>query len=267
MVRLLLHIALMCLALVVFTREVAVQERPEPPDVFLSYSAPSRLTLHEPVSVAVHVQNSSGEDVVADLGKDSFGYSQLTLQKPDGSSVKVDPKKPTKPDEAYFSGRIQLGSGQRYTKETVLDQWFDFSQEGLYRLRIDFEGTVRSASGQVINVSRVTTMVIRILPRSEKALRDTSDRLVRQMQAVSAEEAILAARKLSFVRDPIAVDYIRQALDNPGRRELDGIAILGLERIGTDDAREALVHALGSQEPSTSRAALAALDRLNAKRK
>ena len=248
-------------------RPAVGQTARESSNVFLSFSAPSRLTLHEPVAFAVHVQNSSQEEISADLGRNYFGSSKLTLVRPDGSSVTIDPSAPSRPDEAFVSGRIRLGAGERFTKETVLDRWLDFSSEGVYRLRISFEGAVQAVSNRALAVQRTATLVIQVMPRNEATLDSTADRLVRQMNAVSAEQAILAATKLAHMRDPVAVRHIKRALDSPGRRELDTIVIRGLERIDTAEARAALEAATGSAEPSTARAAIAALERAQAKRK
>jgi hypothetical protein len=133
----------------------------------------------------------------------------------------------------------------------ILNKWFEIDQVGKYELTVSFKG-----GPQVDD----TTMAFSVQQRDEFALRQRCDVLLDDIvNGPSAERQLDAAHMLSYVRDPIAVDYFERALD--AHAGVDVIMITGLERIATDRAVAVLERA--SMSPGeTGELAQAALDRL-----
>lgn len=234
--------------------------------VSLSYALPDNVTLNEPVSLEIVATNAGTEEVWIDFGKNYVGNSQVVVTKPNGARSVVDPRKPLQADEAWVRGRMRLMPGARHEAELVLNDWVDFSQLGTHRLDVEFIGSVESTAGAV-NVRRNWTSTLEALPRDVQRLREVAEALVRQVQSPNAAPAFLAARKLMHLRDPVAVPYLRRVLEERKGTWVDPIVIHALERIGNDDARAALLKASSSEDPFTSKAAFAAMDRLDHRQK
>ena len=71
----------------------------------------------------------------------------------------------------------------------------------------------------------------------------------RVADADSYEEAAEAALALSYIKDPVAVPYLKKALTS--NQMVEGITVKGLERIGSDEAIEALTSAQKSLSRET----------------
>jgi len=234
-------------------------------DVSLSFSAPARLTLHEPVSLRIGVVNNRNEPITIDLGKNFIGNSKLVLAKPDGSRVPVDPAKPdpSVAEEGFFPGPVNVEAGSVFTREVVLNKWFDFDEEGTYNLSITFVGTARSATQTAISVQRQAVGTIRVLPRDERALRQACLELARDAKSVhSAEVAMLATTKLAYMRDAVGVECLGHLVTDPAFLHVS-TAVAGLVRSGSSQAREVLEQLRVHPDPERARAAANALDRLD----
>ena len=80
--------------------------------VELSYRSPGVLTQGEPVSIELRVHNGLDEPASITLGKNHVGNLQLTLRKPTGEVISVDPRFPRRPDETYLNVPVTLESGE-----------------------------------------------------------------------------------------------------------------------------------------------------------
>ena len=234
-------------------------------DVSLSYSVPSPVTLHEAVSIQIRVVNQRSEPITIDLGKNFIGNSKLVLVKPDGSRLPIDTVTPEPGTfhEAYFPGPVEVEAGSVFTRQVVLNRWADFAAEGTYTLSITFMGTVRSATDAAIPVQRQAVGSIRVLPRNEAALRRACAELTRDAKNIqSAEVSILATTKLTYMQDPIGVECLGRLVMDPAFTVVP-IAVDGLKRNGSPQAREALQRLRLHPNADRSRAALDALDWLD----
>lgn len=233
--------------------------------VTVSYELPERVTLHEPVSLAVVVDNQSTEDATIDLGASKVGNTQITLTAPDGSQVTIDPRRPSEMFRTKGPGLVRLQPRDRVRTELVLNEWASLDFIGKYRLVVRFIGTISPPSAAGGNQQPVD-LTLEVLPRNVRRLREVADLLVRQTQTIYAERADLAAKKLLFLNDPVVVPFLLRVIDERKGHWVDPIMISALERVGTDEARDALLKAGGNSNVATSRSAWAAIERLDRKR-
>ncbi|MCU1263757.1 MAG: hypothetical protein JWM21_75 [Acidobacteria bacterium] len=98
-------------------------------------------------------------------------------------------------------------------------------------------------------------------PRDTRQLNEACADLETQViNARGFSEALDPALALSYVNDSVAIPYLEGLISS--RQLVDGYAITGLERIGTDDAIEALRLAAKSENKNTAVLANQALARL-----
>jgi hypothetical protein len=98
----------------------------------ISYSLPAeQLSLHEPVVMTFSVRNATPADVHLDLGQDRKGGFLLSVTRPDGVKIELQPYSR---DGISLAGRVSVGPGQSFTQNIVLNEWYDFQTPGRYLL-------------------------------------------------------------------------------------------------------------------------------------
>lgn len=238
-------IALCILALLAFPTQAA-QPRST---VKLSFTpvnaAPS---LHEPVLVRFVVENGVPEAVTIDLGHDRLGNFDFTITRPDGSTVRA-PR--LSPEGLGRLGKITLPPGQSYSQRLVLNQWFDFAQPGTYRIEPALATAVTREAGGPVPVETAGAISLRIQPANSQALEKVGQELAATATSSNAAAAIEASVALSYMRDPAAVPHLTAAL-NGGIRQVQRNVAVGLARIATKPAIEALIARLKSGDPETA---------------
>jgi hypothetical protein len=223
------------------------QNLPSSPGVAISYTSPGQQSLNEPVIVAFKVTNSLSQPVMLDLGEDRKGAFSFTLIKPDG--VKVELPRFAREGISRI-GKISIRPGETFSQNLLLNEWYEFTQPGKYILRGTLTQPIFTASGPLNEKDKGFEKTLEIGPRDELALTKTCDSLAAKIETSSSyEEALGAAQALSYVRDPIAVAYLRRAMN--ARKLVEPIAISGLERIANEEAVQALGEGLKA-DPSDS---------------
>jgi hypothetical protein len=199
--------------------------------------------------------------VLVDLGanrKEVFAFSFVT---PDGSKSTVPPKRA---EGSAMIGRIPLQPAQSYSQKLLLNEWFDFPTPGQYEISVRLvkpEGSPRGFDIYDISQGPQFRTTLLIQPRDAALLKKICEMLEAQVfNARNDEEAIAPAEALSYINDPIAVPYLIKALDS--RRSVEGFAITGLERIGTDEAVRGIELAARSKNKDVAVFAKRALERL-----
>lgn len=216
--------------------------------VSMTYRVPATVTLREPVVVDLTLRSHADEPVSIELGRNNIGNLQLKLQKPDGAIVSVDPRRPKTADHSYTDIPIILKPREQRSEPIVLDEWFGtLDTEGAYRLTIDFIGRAQTGEGRPIEIARTGSWSFQMVPRDEAVLRTSCARLLQIARtSTDADQARFAAKALSYVRDPIAVEYLERLIERGKKLEIlsvDARGIAALEHMGTFEARDALLRA------------------------
>jgi hypothetical protein len=227
--------------------------------VMISYSFPSRnLTIHQPVILSFQVINDTSQPLNLDLGVDRTEGFSFSLTRPDGVKLKL----PTlSPNGLTRAGRIVVQPAASYSQNLLLDRWYAFSTPGKYELEgylvnpIVLDATLEHKQDPGFRETLDFT------PRDELALSKAYDALASEIEAAdnwgdAAEDAFA----LSYMRDPIAVAYLRRALF--AHKLLEPTVINGLEKIGNDEAIQTLIEALRNSVPAYTDLIRRALNRV-----
>jgi hypothetical protein len=219
----------------------------EPPALSLIYRVPTTITVRQPVVVELSLTT------VIELGRNTVGNFQLKLRRPNGKTVVADPRRAKRADEGYSTGSITLNAGNERVEHIILDEWFgSFDAEGDYQLTIDFIGAART-SGRDVNLDRTATLKFEMLPRNPAVLAESCEQFTHVARtSKDASQARFAAKRLAFVRDPIAVEYLERVIEQGKALEIydvEAAAIRALERMATPDARDALLRARLKSRP------------------
>ena len=243
------------LALIAITLSSLLPASPQtagasPMPISISYSlVMPRLTLHQPVIVTFKVSNASSQTIGLDLGQDRKGGFSFTITPPDGVRLKLS--MPAR-EGASRIGRLSIAPGDSYSQNLVLNEWYDFSITGKYKVEGHLTEPIVIGNGQGYQSDPGLYASIEIGPRNELSLSKTCDSLANQIEASdSYAQAIDSAVALSYVNDPIAVAYLRRALS--AHKLVEPIVIVGLERIGNAEAVQALADGLRADPSDTVR--------------
>jgi hypothetical protein len=207
--------------------------------VALSFDFPEqRLTLHEPVILTFKVTNNAPGAIKLFLGEDRKAGFSFTLMKPDGTTVKLPPYRP---EGLSVSGDLSVQPGESYFQNLLLNEWYDFASLGTYELDARLVQPILADSGVSYGGNAGLSARIEITPRDELTLSKTCDNLASAVEGATSasQEAVESALALSYIRDPIAVPYLRRVLK--GQRMVENFAIKGLEAIANESAVQALI--------------------------
>ena len=204
--------------------------------VRVSYRAPARLALHEPVLIELNVENLMNEAIRFDLGLNRTSSFFVTIMRPDGTIVRAAP--PALEDGPIRIGRVSVAGSGSYSQELLMNDWSRFDQVGTYQLQITSTTTISTEHGGTVTTP--TGGVVRLqIAADEFALEERCRRLadiaVREPNAWQFEHA---ARLLTYVDDSVGIRYMRQVLARTER--VDTIILQGLARINSAEARAAL---------------------------
>jgi len=146
--------------------------------------------------------------------------------------------------------------------QVVLNHFLQFDEVGAYSLTVDFRGRVEPRDPQAFLIAPVQrTFRIVVVPRDPDRLSRFCAAALAELRGPITPVRLFAAKRLAHVTDPIAVPYLRQAV------ELDlGYLSLwdGFLRIGTSEARNALAELARSANPAVANPARNALARFPA---
>jgi hypothetical protein len=238
--RLLLRLGLTALSLV---SSVTMGKDQATGKVAVSYEISSPLTLHEPVLVEMRVENGLRQEIRFDLGHNERTKFLILVTQSDGKVIHV----PRMSEEgAGISGKVSLKPGEAYSHRLILDEWYEFSQPGHYKVEISLVDPIQTEQGGKVDASTKSILSLEIEPRNPGVLIQRCAELAdRVEQASSYAEAIEPALALSYVRDEAAVPYLARIIES--HKLVDVIAIPGLGRIATDGAVDILIPLLQSK--------------------
>lgn len=220
------------------------------PPVTVSWSAAlERISLGEPVVLNLSVRNESSSTAVLDLGQDFTQGLRVTVIKPDGTTVPTPVKEASNGFHAL--GTVQINPGETYTREFVIDEWYQFDSIGKYEVQASLRFPIAVANLSFIPTSGTASTIL-IEPRDEAALRRRCDDLATRISMPRfVDDDGYAARALSAVRDPVAVPYLIRALysDFPYGRS---IAVRALTKFSTPEAIDGLIPIARAGGPDAS---------------
>jgi hypothetical protein len=215
--------------------------------------------LHEPVFATFVVQNTQPERLEFDLGANSKTTFSFSITEPDGRTVKIPPFKT--PDGVSAIGRVALENGLTYTQKILLNEWYDFTSVGRYSIELHTSAVFRTSRGRSVETTPIKSVSLEIQPRDENRLRSICENLASTALTSSLSTATreTAAVTLSYIKDPVAIPFLRQFLER-GRDivALDRYAVEGLTRIGTDEAIGALIESVGAVQYRSSQTEIVA---------
>jgi len=158
-----------------------------------------------------------------------------------------------------FSNAVHVDPGYTRVVSVLLNDWFAFNKTGEYQIEITLLPP-NKAIGEEASDRIGERLVLTILPRGEATLASGCSALLTQAKdSQSYATALVAAKALSVVDDPVAVQFMAEAVK---RREFASLMIAALARLNTDEAVNALRSASRSSDNETSSLARAALSAL-----
>ena len=223
----------------------------QPVPVSISWHlADQRITLREPVLLTLTMENHGGANAVLNLGTDFTGGLLVTVVTPEGTVVRTPPKEP---HGLQALGIVTVKSGERYTHEFIVDEWYDFNRVGKYQVQAALRFPITIDDRPFVPKETALEQVV-ITEHDDVALKRRCDELVTKIIATtSVDVAGTAARALSAINDPIAIPYLIRALMSPFLYA-QGIAVTGLSRFKTREAILALIPVATGSGPHSSEA-------------
>jgi hypothetical protein len=218
---------------------------------------PLRLTLHEPVLLILEIRNDSRESMHIDLGKDRKENFLFAITPPGGGRIQLPQLR-----RSGFGrgGNVEIAGGDEYSQSIVLNEWYDFNEIGSYDIEMRFAKLVFTGD-EVVGAREHFELRFDIGVRSEEVLMKRCEALVAGIESSNSYERWSeGALALSYIKDPIAIPYLKKILG--ANKLVEPTAILGLERIGTPEAARALSSGLEITTNHASTLAKAALLRM-----
>lgn len=201
------------------------------------------LSLHEPVLVDFSITNLGPAPVKANLGRGFNGNFVVVVTTPSGQTT--DPLRVMQRGAAVL-GVLSIRPGGNERGTLVLNEWYAFSETGTYRIGLELEGEFKTASGAEVNALTTATIQVEVTATDPERLRLTAEKLAAAVLAAkSVRAAFTAARALTYVDDPIGVEFCRDVLSRTTRADI--ILIDGLSKMGNEKAREVLASLAGGQ--------------------
>jgi hypothetical protein len=216
------------------------------PTVVVSYRGERKVVLRQPVVLQFRVDNQGFQPVRFDLGFNRTRNFLVTITQPNGQRFQA----PLVPavgggDQVFAVGRRRLLPGEQYVQQLLLNEWFPFAEPGRYTVDIRLRTDILSDSGSKIEASSNGVISVDVGPRDDRVLQTLADELVEQILTTrDVGERYAAARILSHMTDPVAIEYMRRVIERTDA--VDHILIDGLKRIGTSDSAALLTQLAAS---------------------
>ena len=219
----------------------------------------SVVTLHEPVVVFFEVHNGLAQPITVEVGALVRQFFDFSLTTPSGQVFRKDPYGGLVDIVTAGTGKIKIEPGSDYKEPLVMNQWFNFANQGTYTLTSRLTSQIETADGSFQAESQTAQLLI--TARDPTRLKKICADLEQQAEiATTVEAAQFPALALSYVNDPIAVPYLARLLS--AHTLAYAKAVAGLDRIGNDDAIEALLSAPNENWGDTAELATRSLARM-----
>jgi hypothetical protein len=191
------------------------------------------LSLHEPVVATFRLQNGWSRPYAFDLGEDCRSNIELTVTFPDGS--RHDFRMPRTPEGGSNSECIVVVSPKStYERQLLLSEWFQPELLGIYKVLV-------RVGDRAATTSLEASIIYLVEPPNRDRLRQRCEQLATTALSPRAQEASDASAALGFAIDEVCITSLDQVLKRSYHGKED--AIVGLSRLGTQEAIEVLVGA------------------------
>lgn len=249
--------ALIVLALVSFVELTAAQHTSEVTEMASFSLISPTLSLHEPVLISFEVRNTLAEEIKLDLGADRKGAFRIGLTNPDGEVMNGSP---FGKEGIRFPGVVTVSPGETFQRILLVNEWHKFPESGDYKIAVEIEAPIESSSGNAAELRKKSILKLEITERDPDKLRAVCIDLLDRILASGPEQSETAALALTYIKDPIAVPYLRTALASARRLEYQ--MIKALLSIGDVEAVRALISVLDSNQGEVKELARSALLKL-----
>ena len=170
------------------------------------------IIMPSPGSDGIMQDNHSSKPFVKPYKEDGFAatiFTEFVITRPNGSIVRIP--RLSKEDVSRI-GKIVLGNRETYGQRLLLNQWYDFTTTGEYKIMGGLPNPVNE-SGGAVEIKLSGTFSLQIQPRNPVRLNQVCQALLKiAIESSDVSEAIEAWIVLSYVQDPIAVPYLEKGL-------------------------------------------------------
>lgn len=224
----------------------------------------SRIDVTEPVILKLEIANLTDEDLDLNLGWRDQIY--FTATGPSGRMEAHEPP-PNSFDQVSRFGEVAISPKGTYTQEIVLSQWASFDAPGDYAIELQLRGPLglKSSDSLLVQTESVQLKV------ESNAVQLVQRHCVQEWDqlrgAKNGGEAMNAALFLGNVKSPLAVPFLKIALETEHATAIGGILITGLESIGNLNAVRALARVMDGKNDQNAQFAHDALARIAQERK
>lgn len=216
--------------------------------IVVSFDVPpdSAFQVGAPVLFETKVQNSSTDTVKVNLGHHGKWNYEFTIVNPDGTTVAVPPYRKFGPGPR---GTIIVGPNQTVARLGIFDDWYTFTQPGEYLVKARLTVLLSSSSNVSWQKEFFDDLKLVVAPYDAEKLRATCEKLAQiALNTTDPQAAADASLALSYVGDPVATPF-QAIILREGSSAARANAVRGLTKIGSREAKEALVAGLAAADP------------------
>jgi HEAT repeat protein len=124
----------------------------------------------------------------------------------------------------------------------LLSKFYPFMEAGVYSIEVRLDSSAFDASDSNLAKQATSKVALTVLPRSPQKLQKIAQELGEEaIQANSYVTRLQAISALAYMRDPVAVPYLKRVLQEGQQIRIE--AAQGLARIENPEAIDALVAA------------------------
>lgn len=208
-------------------------------DIQMTASADAlQLHLSEPVFINLEIQNNSPNTVKFYSGQIILENLLLTVTYPDGRQVQPAKLKPG--EGISLSGVATMKPGELYSQKILLNKWTDFSSAGQYLIKGRLTNLLETEKGKSLGTDLTFAVTLDIKPKNDSHLKAVCEELLKNIREMN-NHAGQSAIALTYIKDPLAVPYLKTALDSD---KLNSVIINNLREIGDRNAVDLLIYAL-----------------------
>ena len=203
----------------------------------VSLLVPDTISVGEPIIAAFKFENHSTQALAINPGENFVTNFVFDVIVPNGQHRTVHPQPPEGLSEAPANQAVKPGA--IHVQDIVLDEWVEFREPGAYSVWVTYVGPIRAGAAGSPKAAQLKTqaVTIKVLPRDAQKLSKRCEELTRQAAGQYTNSARMAAKALTFVRDPIVLPFLVQLSDDV-LKEIQ--ALKAIARLGTPEARMAL---------------------------
>jgi len=193
--------------------------------------------VNEPIFAALTLDNPTAEEITVDLGLNGTSNLALTISTPIGEVI----TQVLDQGSVGLPGKVSLAPGGTFVAKLLLNEWYNFPVTGTYQIKLTLDDA--AAATGVVGANQPSTEVsVQVGPHDPASVTRLAQQLANEaITGPSLEDRMGAARTLSYVVDPLAVDSLVRVLQQGSM--VAHYAVDRLGRIGNPAAIDALTAA------------------------